>query len=98
MIRSIIVIAGTPNRLLKTEHTQIRKVKRVAVYEGSKANYPVDIAVIILQRNIRIDNVTTGILALADQPFHAGDKCTVIGWGRIFDVSSYGICFRIHLR
>ncbi|XP_050330367.1 putative trypsin-6 [Bactrocera neohumeralis] len=85
MMRSIIVIAGTPNRLQKTEHTQIMKVKRVAVYGESKTEKSVDIAVIILQRNIRIDNVTTGVLPLTDHPFRAGEKCTVLGWGRVFD-------------
>ncbi|XP_014092324.3 duodenase-1 [Bactrocera oleae] len=85
MMRSIIIIAGTPNRLVKTEHTQIMKVKRVAVYGESKTEKSVDIAVIILQRNIRIDNVTTGVLPLADHPLRPGEKCTVLGWGRIFD-------------
>lgn len=92
MMRSIIIIAGTPNRLVKTEHTQIMKVKRVAVYGESKTEKSVDIAVIILQRNIRIDNVTTGVLPLADHPLRPGEKCTVLGWGRIFDVGFFNMC------
>ncbi|XP_011182394.1 trypsin II-P29 [Zeugodacus cucurbitae] len=85
MMRSIIVIAGTPNRLRKTKDTQVMKVKRVAVYGASKTEKSVDIAVIVLQRHIHIDNVTTGILPLADHPLRPGEKCTVIGWGRVFD-------------
>ncbi|XP_017486963.1 PREDICTED: trypsin I-P1-like [Rhagoletis zephyria] len=85
MLRSVIVIAGTPNRFEKTPKTQVMKVKRYVVYHASTGGESADIALIVLQKNIRIDGVTTDILPLADKPPKAWMHCTVVGWGRVFD-------------
>ncbi|XP_004521095.2 putative trypsin-6 [Ceratitis capitata] len=81
MMRSIIVIAGTPNRFVRTDKTQVMKVKRFVVHGGDS----VDIALIILRKDIKIDDVTTGVLAIATEPPRTGTRCIVLGWGRIFD-------------
>ncbi|XP_054729750.1 kallikrein-4-like [Anastrepha obliqua] len=76
--RSVLVTAGTPNRFVKTPDTQVMKVKRYAVSKTT------DLALIILQKNITIDNITTGILPIARKMPRTGMACTVLGWGRLF--------------
>ncbi|XP_067635774.1 trypsin eta-like [Eurosta solidaginis] len=85
MMRSVIVIAGTPNRLLKNPKTQIMKVKSYRIFDKDVEGESADLALIILQENIIIDNITTGILPLARKKPSSIWTCTVIGWGRIFE-------------
>ncbi|XP_032290331.1 trypsin alpha-3 isoform X2 [Drosophila virilis] len=81
-----MVVAGTPRRLLKTSNTQQIKVKKIIPHpkyiDGEVHD---DIGLLHLKGEVQPDGIFVAIIPIADEDPPAGLKCTVIGWGAIFD-------------
>ncbi|XP_039958851.1 anionic trypsin-2-like [Bactrocera tryoni] len=83
----LLVIAGTPRRLVVTEKTQALKVDRVishAYYDPETMHN--DIALLLLLKNIYEDGVSAQRISLQTSSLPPHTKCTVLGWGRIFSL------------
>ncbi|XP_039962733.1 mast cell protease 1A-like [Bactrocera tryoni] len=81
----ILVVAGTPRRLVVTEKTQALKVDRVirhAYFDPQTLHN--DIALLLLLKNIYEDGVSAQRISLQTNILPPYTKCTVLGWGRIF--------------
>ncbi|XP_032290597.1 trypsin eta [Drosophila virilis] len=80
------VVAGTPRRLLKTSRTQQIKVKKVRPHpEFSAETLSNDIGILLLKSEMQPDENFVAIIPMAGEDPSAGLKCTVIGWGAIFE-------------
>ncbi|XP_067635769.1 putative trypsin-6 [Eurosta solidaginis] len=86
--RSILVVTGTKNRIVKSKSTRIIAVDRVVVHTGFILNGTNDIAVLHLKEEIEMDN-NTQIMALPTKPPPYGAQCTVLGWGRLYPGGPY---------
>lgn len=82
----MIVVAGTPKRLVQTNTTQIMKVKRIKVHPRfKKRSLRNDLAILIMAEELSMGD-STDIISLANKKPVAGLKCTAIGWGTILEV------------
>ncbi|XP_030572761.1 trypsin eta-like [Drosophila novamexicana] len=80
------VVAGTPRRLLETSSTQQIKVKKVRPHPEFSADTLInDIGILLLKSEMQPDGRFVAIIPLVDKDPPAGLKCTVIGWGAIFE-------------
>ncbi|XP_049311324.1 anionic trypsin-2-like isoform X4 [Bactrocera dorsalis] len=81
----LLVVAGTPRRLVVTEKTQALKVDKVichAYYDPK--TFHNDIALLLLIKNIYEDGVSAQRISLQTSSLPPHTKCTVLGWGQIF--------------
>ncbi|XP_030567821.1 trypsin epsilon-like isoform X2 [Drosophila novamexicana] len=82
----LMVVAGTPRRLLKTSNTQERKVKKIIPHpKYTTHDVHDDIGLIHLKSEMQPDGSFVAIIPIADEDSPAGLECTVIGWGAIFE-------------
>ncbi|KAH8359662.1 hypothetical protein KR093_008199 [Drosophila rubida] len=83
------IVAGTPRRLLRTNHTQEVKVDEIKVHPHYQTTFGLiiknDIALIKLKDELDINDDFTNIIPLADQKPKVGQRCTIIGWGTILE-------------
>ncbi|KAH8312260.1 hypothetical protein KR044_009985, partial [Drosophila immigrans] len=83
---NIIIVAGTPRRLLRTEHTQVLKVDKIKVHRSwDGRTLSNDIALLKLKEELDINEDFASIIPIAGQKPSAGQLCTVIGWGLILE-------------
>ncbi|XP_049311237.1 duodenase-1-like [Bactrocera dorsalis] len=81
----LLVVAGTPRRLVVTEKTQALKVDRIIIHAGYEPQTNRnDIALLLLLKNIYEDGVSAQSISLQTNILPPYTKCTVLGWGRIF--------------
>ncbi|KAH8318564.1 hypothetical protein KR067_011588, partial [Drosophila pandora] len=80
----ILVVAGTPKRLVKTDSTQSMKVKRIRAHPKYKPlrSHKYDLGIVIMEKDLSIGN-TVGTIPIAKEKPEAGLNCTVVGWGTI---------------
>ncbi|XP_049311325.1 anionic trypsin-2-like [Bactrocera dorsalis] len=81
----LLVVAGTPRRLVVTEKTQVLKVDKVIrhIYY-CPITIRNDIALLFLLKNIYEDGVSAQRISLQTNIFPPYTFCTLLGWGRIF--------------
>ncbi|XP_017461356.1 PREDICTED: anionic trypsin-2-like, partial [Rhagoletis zephyria] len=81
--RSIIVVAGTENRIEKSPTTSLIAVDRVISNPNFTLYGSNDIALLRLKTKIQL-NARTQIMPLPNTPPPYGSRCVVLGWGRIY--------------
>ncbi|XP_049311320.1 anionic trypsin-2-like [Bactrocera dorsalis] len=81
----LLVVAGTPRRLVVTEKTQALKVDKIIshAYYDPETNRN-DIALLLLLKNIYEDGVSAQRISLQTNILPPYTKCILLGWGRIF--------------
>ncbi|KAH8335116.1 hypothetical protein KR074_009695, partial [Drosophila pseudoananassae] len=77
----ISVVAGTPKRLVKTDSTQIMKVKSLKVHPKYSPLVN-DLTLLILEKELSMGDFTDTIPITNHTP-EAGLNCTIVGWGSI---------------
>ncbi|XP_039962065.1 anionic trypsin-2-like [Bactrocera tryoni] len=83
----LLVIAGTPRRLVVTEKTQALKVDKVIRHTYyCPITIRNDIALLLLLKNIYEDGVSAQRISLQTNSLPPYTLCTVLGWGRIFNL------------
>ncbi|XP_014096207.3 anionic trypsin-2 [Bactrocera oleae] len=81
----LLVVAGTPRRLVPTETTQVLKVNKIIRHVYYKpSSFRNDIAILLLVKSIYEDGVSAQRISLQTNILPPYTKCTVLGWGRIF--------------
>ncbi|XP_067634827.1 serine protease 1-like [Eurosta solidaginis] len=80
----LLVVAGAPNRLLKTYRTVERKVIAVIPHDKYVRKGLHDIAILRLKTRLPDDNQNIKIISLIDEIPKAGTNCQLVGWGQIF--------------
>ncbi|KAM8711227.1 hypothetical protein ACLKA7_000377 [Drosophila subpalustris] len=84
LTRSLIVVGGTPNRLIEVQNTVSRKVKDIFLPENFVKKNRNDIALIQLQESWPTNNPGIDIINLPSEEPTNGTEFLVLGWGRFY--------------
>ncbi|XP_023178217.2 trypsin I-P1 isoform X1 [Drosophila hydei] len=82
--RSIVVIGGTPNRLIHIENTVERRVKKVLVSKNFTKNFRNNIALLKLNKSWPTNNPNIAIVKMPTEAVNYDMEYMVLGWGRMF--------------
>ncbi|XP_064542902.1 trypsin Blo t 3-like [Drosophila montana] len=83
-LRSIVVVGGTPNRLISVKDTVTKKVQRVFVSDKYIKRSTNNIALLKLEGSWPTDNPSIQIISLPKGAPNYGISYMVLGWGRMF--------------
>ncbi|XP_065362459.1 trypsin-like [Calliphora vicina] len=81
--RRLLLVAGTPNRLVPVETTVQFPAKSLTANTNFIRNNENDIAIIHLKHEIPEDNENIKIIKMPSGPPIYDTNCTIIGWGRM---------------
>ncbi|EDW09090.1 trypsin [Drosophila mojavensis] len=83
-LRSIVVVGGTPNRLIRVASTVVRSVQKITVSKNFTKNFKHNIAVLRLTRRWPTDNPNIDIVQLPKSAPNFSVEHMVFGWGRLY--------------
>ncbi|EDV45508.1 trypsin-1 [Drosophila erecta] len=82
--KGLVVVAGTPKRLVKSSTTQIMEAKQLLPHpkynKGKSHKY--DVGLILLKEDLSLGD-TVATIALNTKAPVAGIKCSILGWGTV---------------
>ncbi|XP_060653502.1 ovochymase-1-like isoform X2 [Drosophila nasuta] len=84
LTRSMVVVGGTPNRLIEVPDTTIRPVSRIYVPKTFLSENTDNIALLLLVRRWPTNNPSIDIINLPTAEPNYDSVYMVLGWGRFF--------------
>lgn len=88
----LLVVAGTPNRLVRHKKTLEMKVLQVVPHKKYVPEGAHDIALLRLASSFPDDNDLIKVIPLRDEIIPNGTECRIIGWGQLFYVCTLSFC------
>ncbi|XP_020718194.1 putative trypsin-6 [Ceratitis capitata] len=86
--RTLIVVIGTENRIVSSPTTRLMAVERVVSNPNFTLLSTNDIGMLRLKANIQL-NARVQIMPLPTAPPPYGQRCVVVGWGRLYFKGPY---------
>ncbi|XP_018802646.1 PREDICTED: kallikrein-6-like [Bactrocera latifrons] len=80
----LVVVAGAPNRLVRTKRTLEMKVLQVMPHKEFIPAGAHDIALLRIAKSFPDDNDFIKVIPLNEEIIPNGTKCRILGWGQLF--------------